>query len=122
MFWFISFISAAEPDIMQNFEEVTTYDIENIVSDYDADKVMALKEGFYLCAVKMSFEEVAAYFINTAISKMNLTISQPQYNTKIFYQRLSDAFFNKNASISEMEEMIKDYYLNILTFSRSYYG
>ena len=97
--------------------------IKRIDNDADADKLISLNEksGFILCKINMTFEELADRFINTAVTRSNADDKRHRNYTHDFYHRLSEAFYNKNQTIPELQEMIKNYYLSILSFSRSYY-
>lgn len=96
--------------------------MKRIVNDVDADKLMSLNETSkpILCKINMTFEELADCFVNTAVTKSNADNNRHKNYTNSFYYRLSDAFYNKHQPIPQLQEMIKEYYLNILSFRRSY--
>ncbi len=106
-----------------SYESRSCSAMKRIVSDVDADKLMSLNEnsGYILCKINMTFEELADCFVNTAVTKSNTGNYRHRNYTDRFYYELSDAFYNKHQPIPQLQEMIKDYYLCILSFKKTYY-
>ena len=107
-----------------SYENRSCSALKRIASEADADKLISLNENSkpLLCKINMTFEEMADCFVNTAITKSNAqNYRDSEYATNSFYYILSDAFYNKHQPIPQIQEMIKEHYLNILSYRRSYY-
>lgn len=85
----------------------------------DAEKILNNQAGRFVCAVNKSYDELAQDFINCALSQKGYEAKG--YYTRKFNVTLANAFYN-NASLEELKNMIKEYFLTILKLPRNPYG
>lgn len=99
-------------------QDLSLSEFRLLKNDADAETLLNKDSGNLVCAINMTFEELAQDFITKALAYRDHASSGFTHN---FYGKFSNAFYD-NTSVEELKEMIKDYFLTIIKLPRNSYG